>query len=327
MKEIGGYIELDTYRLPMLHEEAIKLNCGRNALWYLLKARNIRKIWMPKFMCDSCEGVLKKESVQVRYHSIGLDFKPTEIMLAEDEWLYVVNFYGQLTNEYLLSLKEKYRRIIVDNAQAYFQMPLDGVDTLYTCRKFFGVADGAILYTDAVLDEELPQDESFERMHFLLGRFERTASEFYSEYAANNHFFAEEPIKRMSRLTENLLHGIDYESVRERRTKNFGYLHEMFNSINRLALSVPEGAFMYPLYVENGAEIRKKLQAQTIYIPTLWPSVFDLCGEGELEYDMAKNILPLPVDQRYTTDDMALLVGAITDATEMELLKGLFVLE
>ena len=46
MKEIGGYIELDTYRLPMLHEKAIKLNCGRNALWYLIKARNIRKIWI-----------------------------------------------------------------------------------------------------------------------------------------------------------------------------------------------------------------------------------------------------------------------------------------
>ena len=42
MREIGGYIELDTYRLPMLHEGALALNCGRNALAYLLKARGIR---------------------------------------------------------------------------------------------------------------------------------------------------------------------------------------------------------------------------------------------------------------------------------------------
>ena len=35
MKEIGGYIEFDTYHLPMLHDEAIALNCGRNDLAYL----------------------------------------------------------------------------------------------------------------------------------------------------------------------------------------------------------------------------------------------------------------------------------------------------
>ena len=28
MREIGGYIELDTYHLPMLHSGALALNCG-----------------------------------------------------------------------------------------------------------------------------------------------------------------------------------------------------------------------------------------------------------------------------------------------------------
>lgn len=313
MREIGGYIELDTYRLPMLHEGAIKLNCGRNALRYLIRAKNIRKLWMPKFLCDSCKGVLEQEHVQVRYYSIGWDLKPGELALDEDGWLYVVNFYGQLSNAYLASLQERYGRIIVDNAQAYFQMPLDGVDTLYTCRKFFGVADGAILYTDGAVPEPLPRDESFERMNFLLGRFERTASEFYSEYAANNRFFANEPMKAMSKLTENLLHGIDYEFVKQRRTENFAYLHTAFRGINRLTLTVPEGAFMYPLYLGNGAEIRKKLQAEKIYIPTLWPAVYTLCEKTEPEYDLAQNILPIPVDQRYGPEDMKYIVRKIFD--------------
>ena len=41
MKEIGGYMERETYRLPMRHEGAVALNCGRNALAYLIEARNI----------------------------------------------------------------------------------------------------------------------------------------------------------------------------------------------------------------------------------------------------------------------------------------------
>lgn len=305
MKEIGGYIELDTYTGEMLHDDGVKLNCGRNALAYIIKAKNIKKLWMPKFMCDSCDKVLSDNNVNVQYYSIGIDFKPT--IKEWDGWLYVVNFYGQLSNDYLNSLGD---RIIVDNAQAYFQEPIPGVDTLYTCRKFFGVADGAILYTDKYIEVE-EQDESFGRMHFLLGRYERSASEFYAEYVENNHFFRNQPIKTMSKLTENLLHGIDYEEVRKRRTQNFSYLHEKLYYVNMLNLSLPDGAFMYPLYIENGAELRKQLQTKKIFIPTLWPAVFNLCGEDELEYDMAKNILPIPVDQRYGIEEMEYIINEI----------------
>ena len=305
MKEIGGYIELDTYTGKMLHGDGVKLNCGRNALAYIIKAKNIKKLWMPRFMCDSCDKVLSDNHVDVEYYSIGLDFKP--VIKEWDGWLYVVNFYGQLSNGYLTSLGDS---IIVDNAQAYFQEPIPGVDTLYTCRKFFGVADGSILYTDKYIEVE-NQDESFNRMNFLLGRYERSASQFYQEYVDNNHFFRNEPIKRMSKLTENLLHGIDYEVVMKKRTQNFAYLHEKLHSLNKLNLSVPYGAFMYPLYIENGAEVRKELQTRKIFIPTLWPAVFNLCEENEYEYDMAKNILPIPVDQRYGMRDMEYIVQEI----------------
>lgn len=311
MREIGGYIELDRYKQPMLHEGAIALNCARNALAYLIKARKIKRILIPKFLCDSVREVCKREAVEYQYYSVAADFMPKDIGLDDDQWLYIVNFYGQLDNERLKRLADKHGRMIIDNVQAYYQMPISGIDTIYTCRKFFGVADGAFLYTDAMLEEELPQDESFDRMRFLLGRFERTASEFYSEYAANNELFTNQPIKAMSKLTQNLLHAIDYDEIKQRRKNNFEILHNAFGDINRLNLTVPEGAFMYPLYIENGAQIRKQLQEKKIYIPTLWPDVFECCDESESEYDMAKNILPLPCDQRYTYEDMEYLVDEV----------------
>lgn len=305
MREIGGYIELDTYSGKMLHEDGVKLNCGRNALAYLIQANNIKKLYMPLFMCDSCERVLADNGVEVVYYHIGLDFKP--IIESRNGWLYVVNFYGQLSNEYMATLGEN---VIIDNAQAYFQNVIPNVDTLYTCRKFFGVADGAILYTNKYM-EIAEQDQSFERMHFLLGRYERTAGEFYQEYIDNNRLFNSQPIKKMSKLTENLLHGIDYNMVKKRRTKNFSYLHNRLKEVNKLELFIPEGAFMYPLYIENGAKIRKMLQEKKIFIPTLWPAVFNLCSEADVEYDMAKNILPIPVDQRYKIKDMEYIVNMI----------------
>ena len=158
VKECGGYIELETFHGKLLHEGAIALNCGRGALEYLCEAKKVQKLYLPRFLCSSVPNLCKKIGVEFEYYPINKNFEPVfQQELGDGEWLYIVNFYGQLSNDYLSICKQKYGRIIVDNAQSYYQMPVPGVDTLYTCRKYFGVADGAFLHTDAQLERELPR--------------------------------------------------------------------------------------------------------------------------------------------------------------------------
>lgn len=314
MKEYGGFIGLDTYRLPMLHEGAVALNCGRNCLAYLIRSKNIKKIFLPYYMCNSIFNVCKKYDVEVKCYHVDETLLPPDIELADDEWIYVANYYGQLTKQHILDLKAKYDgRIVIDNAQAYFDVPVEGVDTFYTCRKYFGVADGAFLYTDKLSDEEYPLDESFDRMRFLLGRYERTASEFYSDYKENNRLFVNEPIKRMSKLTCNLLHGIDYEYVKQRRTDNFTAFHTAFGSINKLKLTIAEGALAYPLLIENGTEVRKALQEKKIYVPAYWPAVLERVSDDSSDRYIVNNILPLPCDQRYGAEDTEYIAQCINE--------------
>lgn len=314
MKEIGGYIELDAGDRPLLHEGALALNCGRNALAWLLHARNIKKLWIPRLICDSVTGVCDREGIPRAFYGIGPDLRPAEdVLLGDGEWFYFVNYYSLFGNDAIAAVADRYGgRVIVDNAQSYFHPPLPGVDTLYTCRKYFGVADGAFLYSDAPGGiDGLPLDESFDRMRFLLGRVERPASDFYAEYVANNTRFATEPVKRMSRLTRQLLHGIDYDRAREVRERNYAIIHARLGSLNRLALPGNPGTFMYPLLLENGDAVRKQLQARRIYVPTLWPAVFGWCGEEADEHRLARDILPLPIDQRYGPEDMEYLAEAV----------------
>jgi hypothetical protein len=299
---IGGYLGLDRYCLPMLHEEALPLNCGRNCLAYIIRARKIKKIALPLYLCDSVKDTCMKEGVDICYYNIDERFRP--VNLKADEWLYLVNYYGQFSTSDIEKYYRTYGKIIVDNAQSYFTEPVQGVDTLYTCRKFFGVTDGAFLYTDVELNEEIKLDESYNRMLFVYGRYERPASEFYDMYVRNNELFNTEPIKQMSRLTTNLLHGIEYEVVKNKRTYNYNYLHKNLKNINKLQLKEIEGAFAYPLLVDNGAEIRKQLISEKIYIPMLWPNVLEDVEPESLEYRYAENILPLPCDQRYGENEM-----------------------
>ena len=310
-KEIGGYLELERFMGPMLHEKALALSSGRACLSYLIEQRKIRKIALPDFNCDIVEAVCRIHEVKIRFYPVGADLRPKSLQTEEDEWLYLVNFYGQLSADELQRVAARVPRLIVDNAQAYFDLPLKSVDTLYTCRKFLGVPDGGFLYTEAP-EKTLPADESRERMGFVLGRFERPAGEYFAAAAQNNDDLSMEP-KRMSELTKNLLHAVDYDRVKTKRTENFRLLHEGLGSVNCLNLRVTEGAYAYPLMLPEGQKIRKKLIEQKIFVPMLWPNVPEQQPADSEACRLAEQILPLPCDQRYGAEEMAFIIKAVRD--------------
>jgi hypothetical protein len=307
-KEIGGYLELERFSGTLLHEEALRLGSGRACLSYLIEQKKIRKLLLPDLICDVVEQVCERYGVTMCRYPVGPDLRPAELPAEIGDWLYLVNYYGQLTREEIRAYAERFPNLIVDNAQAYFDQPIEGVDTLYTCRKFFGVADGGFLYTDAV-EADLPTDESRERMGFVLGRFERPAGEYFAEASGNNDNLPAEP-RRMSCLTENLLRAVDYERAKAARTKNYRLLHEALGKYNQLRVRHVDGPYAYPLMLENGPEIRRELIRQKIYVPTLWPNVLRDQQEASAAYQLAGWILPLPCDQRYGPEEMAVIIEA-----------------
>ena len=149
-REIGGYFELERFYGHELHEGALALDCARNCLAYVIEARGIESIWVPYFLCNSVDLVLARyPQVAVHKYEIAANFEPAwdTFELAGDDYLYLVDFYGQLSDEQIANAAERAGgRIVVDEVMAYWHMPVDGLDTLYSCRKFIGVADGLPLH-------------------------------------------------------------------------------------------------------------------------------------------------------------------------------------
>lgn len=314
VREIGGYFGLEQFIDNEYYKNLIALNTARNALIYLMMAKNIKKLYIPYYLGSSISEVLKKYHYDFEYYYIDTGFCPRlKKNLNKAEYIYIVNYYGQLTNEKIISLKKRYKNIIIDNTQSFFQNPIDGIDTIYSCRKFFGVPDGAYLSTSATLNEDLQTDISKHRVAHLLGRFEGIASDYYNTFKKNETSFRNEPLKRMSNLTKNILGAIDYKGVKKVRSKNYVYLHKKLRNINKLKLIIPEGPFSYPLYRENGLEIREMLIEKKIYIPILWPNVLKDVPKSSLEYQYTSNILPLPCDQRYGINDMQYIIEEVNN--------------
>lgn len=316
-REIGGYLELERFGGPMLHEGEVALNCGRACLEYLVELRGIKRIWLPDWLCSSVPALCARRGVEVATYRVGADLLPAyDFEVGLGEWLYLVDYFGQLDDAAVrAALEASGGRLIVDESQGYFRGPWAGADTLWTCRKWLGVADGAFLSTHdgARLDRELQRSESFGRMGFVMGRFERPAGEFFAESKANNARFAEEPMAAMSTLTENLLRAVDYGAVAEARRSNWGMLAAELGESNRLgSLARPDAPFMYPLLVEDAGNIRARLAEEKIFIPTLWPNVLEGRDPGSWAFKYSEDILPLPIDQRYGAEEMERLAKEVS---------------
>lgn len=314
MYEIGGYLEFEHFNSGEYHS-GLRINCVRNAIALTMREYRYSHLWIPFYLCESVKNALIKFGFQYSCYSIDKNFLPTlNHTCSESEAVLIVNYFGQLDQNDLIRFKKKYINIIVDNTHAFFMPPVSGLDTIYTCRKFFGVPDGAYLYlnTPSKLYNSLCTDRSSQRMEHLLGRFESSASQYYSVFSANDHSLSDEPIKKMSLLTSNILNGIDYSTAQRQRQCNFDFLNAVLSRFNLLNVKNSAGLYMYPLLLKNGASIKTQLIKEKIFVPTLWPNVLNECSADTIEYDFANNIIPLPIDQRYTIHDMQYIFNHLT---------------
>lgn len=315
-KEIGGFIEINTIpgKGNLFHKDAIRLNSARNAFLYLAKAKNIKEIYLPRYLCEAVFNVCLNNNIKIHFYDFeGFD-KPVDyyIKLApKNAFFYFVNYYGLYGNEFIKRLKEFYPNLIVDNVQAYFQPPVENIDTFYTCRKYFGVPDGAFLYTDINLSEKLPSSDSSTRFDFLYGRLQHSASEFYSGFLKNEEYINNARLEEMSLRTFQELSNINQIETKVLRENNYKYLNEKLVKFNELGLLKDvEGPYCFPFKNKYANELKKELLKYKIYIPTLWPNVLK---EKSLEKQYAEEILPLPCDQRYGKEEMDFIVSKINE--------------
>ena len=301
MKPIGGYFSLELPQHEEYHKDAIRLNTGRNCLEYILRVRKYKKVYIPYYSCDAILEPFQKLGITYDYYHINIHLElADDIQLKTDEALLYINYYG-LKQRYSEKLAQLYgMNLIIDNTQAFYAKPIAGIDTFYSCRKFFGVPDGAYLYTDKMLDIELEQDKSYERMLSLTKRIDLSPEEGYQDFRDTSKALAGQPIKRMSKLTQRMMQSIDYDAAAKRRRANYQMLHEALGKENNIELPVDEDTvpMVYPYLVpEKG--LREKLIENKIFVARYWPNVLELATKDDIEYLLAYQMLPLPIDQRY----------------------------
>lgn len=313
MKELGGYFELELNQGEHYHKHAIALNSARNCFKYILKAQKPTKVYVPAYCCDSLIEPLVSESIEYEFYHVDSKFEIENIpILQAGQRLLYINYFA-LKAAYVMKLYEKLgNSMIVDNTQAFFEKPIEGVDTFYSPRKFFGVADGGYLYSSSILQEEFEQDCSLARSIHLIGRYEQTASSFYSAYQASEQSLVSQAIKWMSPLTSGILKSLDYEKVALIRQRNFWTLHSQLINENRFKgfKCMDFVPMVYPFFTDK-TELRTRLIKNKIYVAKYWSEAEVRASFSEKE--IINDMQCLPVDQRMTNHSVSTLIKVIKD--------------
>lgn len=303
MNEIGGYFELELRKGEEYHKGAIRLNSGRNALEYVLRAKGYKKVYLPSYCCEVMLEPINKLKLGYEFYPINEQLEPIFDFnrIGADETFLYINYFG-IKNDIVQKLSKKCHNLLIDNSQAFFEKPLSGIDTFYSPRKFFGVPDGAYLFTDKILPIKLSQDKSVVRFSHLIKRIDDGAEAGYPDFKANNEDIKDQPIKLMSSLTQALLCNIDYDNVIQPRNQNFRFLHEYLQESNEFKL--PEDndfvPMVYPYLTPEGKSLKQKLIQNKIFVPTYWPKSEKGGDQYFYEEYLIQNLLPIPIDQRYT---------------------------
>lgn len=315
MKEYGGYMSFENFNGEEYHKNALRFDSVRSCLSFIINKRKYKKIFIPYYLCKSISHLLDYNNIKYDYFYITNEFLPIlNHHTTSDECVFLVNYFGQISNKLILKLQELYGNIFVDNTQSFFQIPVDGIDTAYCCRKYFGIADGAYLYTAIdSMDVQYPYEVSHNKVNHLIGRYEQGAEAFLNYYKELESIPRGNQIKHMSLFTSNVLRGLDYDCIINIRKRNFIKLHDNLKYINTLQvkLNKNDGLYLYPLLINNGEKLKMHLIKKKIYIPTLWPDLHRDIKPFHIEYKYASDLVLLPIDHRYNENDMDNICDAV----------------
>lgn len=317
--DIGGYFGFSLPNFGQFpYPEAVKYNSARSAFFDLLNQNNIKKIWMPKFICDSMIEPLIILGVEIQFYDLDEKFYPKiPSHLENDSYLFYINYFGICTS-IQQRLLEDYSsdQIIFDHSQAFFVTAFDSLATIYSIRKFFPVAEGGLLISKVVNNPNYASREIEEMIvqykHCFIRRLS-SASQGY-ELFKNNEISLNGCIpKKLSGITEELIHCFEYKSIQSKRLENFKFLHAQLKSINKLHIDIDSviSPLTYPLLLDS--EISNKLISHNIYTPTYWIDSLKRVEPTSFEYQLILNITHLICDQRYSIKEMQFQINKIKE--------------
>lgn len=331
---IGGEFEIDL----SIQRDAFKFApdtyyyaSGRSALYQILKSlkNRVNKIWFPDWLCYTMVEAAQKAGFEYEFYELSDKFMATVEALDAKDFkdgclVLLINYFGlQDLTVTAKTIKEAYPNatIIEDDVQAYFCFAEESNPYAYyrftSLRKTFPSPDGGLVYTK----HSMPMatcPNTFAKYKIEAGVMKSHRGkegikdeDYLAIFEKGSQLIDENYESVMSRDSEMLFAGTDLQWVKQKRQENVAYLLEGLKDrgINPM-IEVPKDKvpLFVPVWLKDRNTIRKSMFQSEVFCPVHWPLEGLLLKKGA---EMAQHELSLIVDQRYSKQEMDLIISLL----------------
>ena len=330
---IGGEFEIDlSIRRDFIPQpDTYYYASGRTALYQILCsiAPLHTIVWMPDWLCYTMVEAAEKAGYEVVFYELDGNFKATLEALDRSGFrngdvMLMVNYFGlQDLTSTAKAVKEAYPEAIVieDDVQAYWSFAEKEnpyADYRFTSmRKAFAIPDGGLVKTTRPMPEATCSN-TFAPLKVKAGVMKRHRGEagikdedYLALFKKGDELIGDNYESRMSNDSQRLFAGTDFEQAKCQRQANARVIIE---GLSRLGIEplieVPADCvpLFIPICLENRDNVRRRMFQHEVFCPMHWPVEGLSVKTGK---EMAGHELSLIVDQRYSHDDMDILLDLL----------------
>jgi dTDP-4-amino-4,6-dideoxygalactose transaminase len=327
----------------------VSLASGRDALHWIIAALGLdpgSQVLLPAYLCESVVKPFVASGMRVVFYGITRDLRVDTADLArklspETKILLYIHYFGfplELPSEVIIAAGTQVITV-EDSSHALLsrldRLPIRGDIEFASYRKLLPIPNGAVASWNAQrLPHLKPVRSRFSVQNLEAISFRCAGGLFkglwlqspwvYPKGTFRWLFFRSDTLldaypkpAGMSAISRHLLGRIDLERVIQARQQNFRYLLARLggrDDLRPMYASLPQEVcpLGFPVLAEDRDGLARHLINHQIYPPVHWalPRVVDR-GEFPEAWAVSDRILTIPIDQRYTVEDMARIVSVI----------------
>ena len=337
---IGGEFDIDVQRIQsqwqnnILSEGVKTFSTGRSALYHIIKAaiteRTISQVMVPDYLCSSVLVPIQKIGFEPVFYTLNDNLEMDRAKFAElyknGSIVIIINYFGLMD----ITGQVQYVReldadavIVEDDVQAYYEFENAQTDADYrftSLRKWFALPDGGLVKSKNSKLQSIDTPNVFHQ-YKVAGSILKTLrnphyydDSIYLELFEKGEGLIDEDMKKgMSAITREHISYTAVEQISYIRNRNANYIIEGLKSLKIepiLPLTEGKTPLFVPIWLENRNKVRKAMFQHDVFCPVHWPLEGMPVKKGA---EMAEHELSIIIDQRYTHDDMNLILNIIED--------------
>jgi len=326
----------DSKWLPFSEDSCYTFS-GRNAIDIVLKdilnEKKVTKVYVPSYSCVSMIQPFIDYGLKVTFYEVEYKdgfFSYHYPRVDEHTIVLVMSYFGLDTSKchsMIDKLKTSKAIIIEDITHSMLHNNASSPQSDYyvaSLRKWFAIPSGgwagkrkgdfiekpSLNSNHAVEDKILGMQEKYK---YLRGEFESKEEFLLKQSRFENDLIHVDRMLKIDDISMEIIKSIDVNAVILRRRRNMKVLLDGLYDLTGKAISLPavdindDTPLFLPIFLENEDRnaLREYLINKGIYCPIHWPEIMG-AKEG-----VRANELSLICDQRYTEEDMKVIVNEI----------------